>query len=150
MDTTKYQESRDLYYERKNLTFHDPNVLFNMSGWLQIYQMEDVVPLVQAVQNQFKQFWKLFKIDANVHNSLPSMAMAAMFANYDESLPLCFTFAPKHDAERADHREGVVGGLTAVFGRHIDLSGGEDSPASARTVPNGDAITAVVFHDFNG
>ena len=99
MDTTKYQESRDLYYERKNLPFHDPNVIFNMSGWLKIYQMEDVVPLVQAVQNQFKQFWKLFQIDANVHNSLPSMAMAAMFANYDESLPLCFTFAPKHDAD---------------------------------------------------
>ena len=150
MDPTKYTQSRDLYYERKSLPFNDPNVIFDMSGWLQIYQMEDVVPLVQAVQNQSEHFWNLFEIDAHVHNSLPSMAMAAMFANYDETMPLCYTFGEKFDEERADHRDGIVGGLTAVYGRHVDLSGGTDSPLNARTVPNGDDITAVDFHDANG
>ena len=150
MDPTKYAESRDLFYERKGLPFNDPNVIFDMSGWLKIYQMEDVVPLVQAVQNQFQHFWTLFEIDANTHVSLPSMAMAAMFANYDESMPLCYTFGSKFDDERADHRNGIVGGLTAVYGKHVDLSGGVDSPINARTVPNGDPITAVDFHDANG
>ena len=150
MDPVKYQQSRDLFYQRKNLPFHDPNVIFDMTGWLEIYQMEDVVPLVKAVQNQFERFWELFQIDANVHNSLPSMAMAAMFANYDETLPLCFTFGSKNDAERVIHRDGVVGGLTAVYSRHVDLSGSQDSPITARTVPNGDDVTAVAFHDFNG
>ena len=115
-----------------------------------IYQMEDVVPLVQAVQNQSEHFWNLFEVDAHIHNSLPSMAMAAMFANYDETMPLCYTFGSKFDDERADHRDGIVGGLTAVYGRHVDLSGNVDSPINARTVPNGDPITAVDFHDANG
>ena len=63
MDPTKYAESRDLYYERKGLPFNDPNVIFDMSDWLKTYQMEDVVPLVQAVQNQCEHFWKLFEIE---------------------------------------------------------------------------------------
>ena len=133
MDPTKYAESRDLYYKRKSLPFNDPHAISNMSGWLQMYQMEDVVQLVKAVQNQFRHFWTLFEIDANTH----------------VSMPLCYTFGSKFDEERADHRNGIVGGLTAVYGRHVDLSGGVDSPINARTVPNGDPVTAVDFHDAN-
>ena len=131
-------------------TTHVVTYIFDMSDWLKIYQMEDVDPLVKAVQNQFSKFWELFRIDANVHVSLPSMAMAAMFSNYDKDLPLCYSFHEKFDQERVEQREGMIGGLTLVLGRHVDLTGGTDSPYNARHVGNGDPITACVFHDFNG
>ena len=150
MDTEQYNTCRDLYYQRKSLPFHHPNCIFDMSDWLKVYQMEDVDPLVEAVKNQFAKFWELFRIDANVHVSLPSMAMAAMFSNYDSSLPLCYSFHEKFDAERVQLRENMIGGLTVVGGRHVDLTGGTDSPHNARHVANGDPITALVFHDFNG
>ena len=72
-----------------------------------------------------------------------------MLSLYDQSLPYCYSFNHKNDEVRQWFRESIIGGLSAVYHRHIDLSGSTTSPHAARHVPNGDLITHCIFVDFN-
>ena len=71
-----------------------------------------------------------------------------MWALADTNLPAVFTFYEKFSFIRELFRANVIGGLSSVFHRHLDLSGG-DSPFEARHVPNGDKLTHAIFLDFN-
>ena len=149
MDLETYNKSRDEYYRRKNLPFFHPDRVFNMSCWLKLYQMCDVVPLVTAIKNQFTKFWELFGIDSNCYNSLPGIALDAMFQNFDQDMPYCFSCHSRFPEIRELFRKYFIGGLTTCFCRHVDLSGGSDSPVNARHLPNGDPGTAVTVQDVN-
>lgn len=144
-----YEKSRDEFNRRKNLPFYHPEKIFTMGCWLRLYQMADVEPLTEAFSNQLVKLWDLFDIDGNVFNSLPSISFASMFRNYDQSLPYCFSFHPKFDEIRKLFHDNKIGGLTSCPARHVDLTGGTDSPHNARHVPNGNKITALTFHDEN-
>ena len=73
-----------------------------------------------------------------------------MFNEIDNESPLCWTFAEKFsDIRKLIRDKWMIGGLTSVFHKHLDLSGGTDSPLAARTVPNGDPLTHAIFVDFN-
>lgn len=67
----------------------------------------------------------------------------------DNSLPRVYTFNEKFSSLREKFRANMIGGLTSVFHRHLDLSGNCSSPFEARHVPNGDRLTHVIFLDFN-
>ena len=67
---------------------------------------------------------------------------------YDQSLPYGYSFNDQHSHIRQWFRENIIGGLSSVYHRHIDLMG-TDSPIAARTVPNGDLASKVKFVDFN-
>ena len=149
MDLELYNTCRDEFNRRKNLSFKDKDHINDMSGWLKLYQMYDVIPLVTAVQNNFSKFWELFGIDPNCHNSLPSMAASAMFNNYDPNMPLCFSFHEKFEDIKNLLCETRLGGITSCMARHVDLSGGTDSAHNARHVPNGAPATSVISIDAN-
>ena len=72
----------------------------------------------------------------------------AMLNLFDQSLPYGYSFNEKHTDIRQWFRESIIGGLSSVYHRHIDLMG-TDSPIAARTVPNGDPATHAQFVDFN-
>ena len=72
-----------------------------------------------------------------------------MFNSVPENSSLCFSFTEKFTEIRELFRANQIGGLTNVFHRHFDLTGGSDSPIAARTVPNGDKLTHAIFLDFN-
>ena len=72
-----------------------------------------------------------------------------MWNHADQKLPYVFTFDEKHSHIRALFRANMIGGLSSVFHRHLDLSEGTDSPHEARHVPNGDQLTHAIFLDFN-
>ena len=144
-----YNKSRDEFNRGKSLPFYHIDRIFTMADWLKCYQMCDVVPLVDAVKNQFRKFNELFGIDSNCYNSLPAIARVAMFENYDQSMPYGFSFHKKNDAERKDFRDNIIAGLTTCPHRHVDLSGDASSPHNARHVPNGDPISAASFQDLN-
>ena len=72
-----------------------------------------------------------------------------MLALYDQSQPYMYSFNPQNDNIRQWFRESIIGGLSAVYHRHVDLSGSNTSPHAARHVPNGNKTTHCIFVDFN-
>jgi len=72
-----------------------------------------------------------------------------MLALYDQTQPFVYSFNQQNDDIRQWFRESIIGGLSAVYHRHIDLSGSNTSPHAARHVPNGDRASHVLFADSN-
>ena len=72
-----------------------------------------------------------------------------MFNHVEKNIPLVWTFSDKYNFIRELFRAWMIGGLTIVFHKHFDLTGGTDSPLAARIVPNGNALTHCIFLDFN-
>ena len=149
MDVERYESCRNEYNRRKNLDAGHEDYINDMSGWLKLYQMSDVIPLVTAVQNNFAKFWELFNIDPNCHNSLPSMAVSAMFKNFDSNMPLCYSFHHNFEDIKNLLCDTRLGGITSCMARHVDLSGNIDSAHNARHVPNGEKVTSVISQDAN-
>ena len=71
-----------------------------------------------------------------------------MWNHADQELPYVFTFNEKFSHIRKKFRSNMIGGLSSVFHRHLDLSG-QNSPFEARHVPNGQPLSHAVFLDFN-
>ena len=149
VDPALYQETKQEFDRRKNLPVQHPEKINNMLGWLEIYNLLDVKPLTEAIENSFSTFFELFKIDPHTHHSLPSIAFQAMFANVNPELPFGYTFDNQRDELRRWFRQNLIGGLTSVYHRHLDLSGGTSSPHAARHTPDGSALTHAIFLDFN-
>lgn len=72
-----------------------------------------------------------------------------MWNHASTDLPAVVTFNDKFDAIRQKFRDNVIGGLSSVYHRHLDLSGGTHSPIQARQTPNGDDFTHVTCIDAN-
>ena len=144
-----YNAAKLEYDTRRLLPHHHSKFIKNMAGWLSHYNSLDVAPLVEALSNSFEKFHTLFAVDPNLELSLPTIAFKAMFQLSDPNLPQCFTFDKKRDHIRKLHRENIIGGLSSVYHRHIDLSGSTTSPQSSRIASNGDPFSHVVFLDFN-
>ena len=72
-----------------------------------------------------------------------------MWNHASTELPSVVTFNDKFDAIRKKFRDNTIGGLSSVFHRHLDLSGGTTSPFYARHTPNGSPLTHAIFLDFN-
>ena len=75
VDDDIYERAKAEYYRRKNLPFFYPDRIFNMGDWLEHYNMLDVVPLVNAIHNQFDRFYEYFNVDLTQFNSLPSISL---------------------------------------------------------------------------
>ena len=144
-----YHVAKLEYDTRRLLPEHHPRYIKNMVGWLSHYNSLDVAPLVEALTNSFQKFHSLFAVDPNLELSLPTIAFKAMFQLSDPNLPQCVTFDKKRDHIRKLHRENVIGGLSSVYHRHIDLTGSSTSPRNSRIAPNGDPFSHVIFLDFN-
>ena len=72
----------------------------------------------------------------------------AMLNLYDQTLPYGYSFNDQHNHIRQWFRQNIIGGLTSVYHRHIDLMG-TDSPTAARFAPNGDPYTHCMLVDYN-
>ena len=149
VDVKLYEEARSLYESRKKLPIGNPNRMENMKCWLRYYNQLDTEPLIHAIENSFQAFNQYFGIDPHLHHSLPSMAFDAMFSNYDCSLPHVVTLDSNNDDIRLLFRKNLIGGLTSVLHRHLDLTGGTSSPHNARHVPNGRPLTHAASWDCN-
>ena len=149
VDMKLYNEARSIFELRKKLPVGHPDRMENMKDWLRYYNLLDTSPLVQAIENSFTTFYECFNIDPHLHSSLPSMAFDGMFKNFDQTLPYVQTFDGFNDDIRILFRENLIGGLSTVFHRHLDLTGRTDSPHNARHVPDGSDLTEVAFWDYN-
>ena len=75
VDDDIYEIAKAEYYRRKSLPFFYPDRIFHMGDWLEHYNMLDVVPLVNAIHNQFDRFYEYFNVDLTQFNSLPSISL---------------------------------------------------------------------------
>ncbi len=127
-----------------------PEKMSNMQDWLVYYNLLDVVPLANAIDNSFRSFHEVFGIDPATCLSLPKFAQLCVFKVYDPNQPLCYSFAKKNDDIRRLFRDNVIGGLVNVFSRFTELrSGIPETPHFARFAPNADPFTKITFLDFN-
>ena len=149
VDMELYEKAKSLYDARKKLPVDHPDRMENMKCWLRYYNQLDTEPLVQAIESSFQAFNQYFGIDPHLHHSLPSMAFDAMFSNYDSNLPYVVTFDSLNDDIRLLFRSNLIGGLTSVLHRHLDLTGCTNSPHNARFVPNGRPLTHAGSWDCN-
>ena len=111
--------------------------------------MIDCKPLNEAICNSFDKFWECFKIDANLHLSLPSMAFKAMCNLSDKAMPCVVSFNKANDEVRQLFRNSVVGGMCNVYRRDLNLTD-EESPKNSKIAPNGHPFVAGISFDFNG
>ena len=70
----EYEESKTEFYRRKGLENDHPDKIHSMKDWLRYYNCLDVKPLVSAMSTSFEKFFHYFKIDPNMHLSLPTLA----------------------------------------------------------------------------
>ena len=149
VDHELYDIAKEEFNRRKNLPDNHKEKMNTMLDWLEYYNRLDTGPLVQAVVNSFTSFSSYFNIDPHQHYSLPSMAFRSMFENYNTNLPYAFSFDEKRDEIRRLFRANLIGGLSSVYCRHLDLSGEDFSPFNARHTPDGSPLTHAGFWDFN-
>ena len=146
IDELTYQTAKMEYERRQKLSKNHPDRIESFLDWLRYYNLMDVGPLLRAIDTCFESFHAYFKTDPMLHFSLPSLAFKAMFANYEESDPLIFSFNDSHIRDM--FRDNIVGGLTNCYHRHINLTDGL-SPHNSKFSPSNDRFTSVSFFDVN-
>ena len=74
VDFAEYESAKQEFERRKALPVNHPDHMKSMLCWLKYYNCLDTAPLVQAMENSFDKFAFYFKVDPNMHLSLPSLA----------------------------------------------------------------------------
>ena len=137
------------FHRRKLLPKGHPEKIYSMLGWLKIYNLLDVTPLAQAIENCFRSYSEYFDVDPMLSSSLPGMAQLAMFKNLDPVSPLLFSIPNKFKEINELFRNNVLGGLVNCFSRHATTDSNSNYPERARKTENGDDIKTILFLDFN-
>ena len=141
-----YNHAKEMYEKRIRLPDNHPDKWHNFSAYLKWYNCQDVGPLVIALSKSFQKFYEYFKVDPLTKLSLPSIAFTAMFNLFDQSLPYVSSFSKQGDTVRQLFRNNVIGGISNIYHRDIDLMG-DESPKNARIAPNGNPFSSCIFLD---
>ena len=80
--------------------------------------------------------------------SLPSISYMAMMNSYDKSMPYSYGPGPKFHYVLDESRTEVIGGITNVYIREINLED-EHSPPASRFSCTGERFSYFGFFDFN-
>ena len=116
-----YEVAKSEYKRRYGLPDGHPDKMTCMLDWLGYYNKLDVQPLVEAMSRSFQCFYQHFEQDANTFMSLPGIASAALYRNFDQSCSYIYSFRKKDNDIRALHRSKIIGGLVNVFHRNVNL-----------------------------
>ena len=148
LDLEVYNHCKNNYERRLALPRGHPDKWFNFEDYLKFYNLSDVKPASFALIKQFETYLENFGSYPNHYLGLPSFAKHSMFALYDESCPNIFTFPDSSDATKV-FREGIVGGLTNVYKRHVTLDENEEAATAAKYSNRGKKWKKIEFYDIN-
>ena len=148
VDLEVYSQCKDNYNKRLALPRGHPQKWENFEDYLKFYNLSDVKPASLALMNQFETYLENFGSYPNHYLGLPSFAKHSMFSLYDESCPNIFTFPDTSDATKV-FREGIVGGLTNVYKRHVTLDEDEEAATAAKYSKRGKKWRKIEFYDIN-
>ena len=142
-----YDTAASEYLRRKSLPDSHPDKMKSMLDWLRYYNLLDVQPFASAISNQFESFWNEFSEDLTCYVSIPKAAETIAYKLYDPLAPYIVSFNDKNNL-REEFRKNLIGGLTSVYHRFINLRD-DSGPVASRFAPNGDPFTHLTFFDFN-
>ena len=148
VDEEVYEKCKNEYERRRSLAPGDPEKWENFEDYLKFYNMSDVKPASQALITQFETYLQNFGSYPNHFLGLPSFAKHVMFSMYDESCPSLFTF-PSTSGATTLFREGIIGGLTNVYKRHVTLNEFEEAADAAKYSKRGNKWQKIEFYDIN-
>ena len=148
VDEVVYNQCKSEYERRLSLASGDPEKWENFEDYLKFYNMSDVKPASLALIKQFETYLENFGSYPNQFLGLPSFAKHVMFSLYDESCPSLFTFPANSDATTL-FREGIIGGITNVYKRHVTLDESEDAAHAAKYSKRGNKWKKIAFYDIN-
>ena len=143
-----YIAAKREFYRRKLLPRGHPDRICSMLGFLRFYNIQDVEPLVKAIENCFECYHQHFGVNPIVGLSLPGLAQQAMFKSFKRDSPLIFSFAEKNKEISDIFRSQVYGGLVNVFRRHVTTTNDTSLPHNARFAPDGNPFTSIMALDF--
>ena len=148
VDVDVYDSCRSEYERRLHLPSSHPDKWSTFEDYLKFYNMSDVKPASLALIKQFETYLDNFGTYPNHFLGLPSFAKYAMFSMYNEDSPNIFTFPENSDATRL-FREGIIGGLTNVYKRHVTLDESEPAAIRAKYSQRGNKWRKICFYDIN-
>ena len=148
VDEEIYNYCKTEYDRRRSLASGDPDKWENFEDYLKFYNLSDVKPASLALLAQFQTYYENFGSYPNHFLGLPSFAKNAMFLLYNKESPSIFTFPPNSDATKV-FREGMIGGLTNVYKRHVTLDENEDAAYAAKYSKRGKKWKQISFYDVN-
>ena len=137
----EYEKAKREYDYRRSLPATNSDHIRNFSDWLRHYQLIDVVPLTEAIQNSFYTYYRHFGTDPMLFRSLPGLAFETAFSLFADNMPYVCTFTPSFDYVREIFRDNQYGGLVNLYHRQIILNDNVEGPRNAKIAPNGDKFT---------
>ena len=129
IDCNLYAECKKLFEYRMNLPEGNRDKWYSFEDYLKFYNVSDVEPVSKALLKQFATYEENFGTYPMTSLGLPSYAKNVMYNMYCSESPSIFTFSEKEATNT--FRNQVIGGLTAVYKRHVTLMD-EDVPFAAK------------------
>ena len=148
VDEEIYTLCKNEYERRMCLPAGHEDKWSSFECFLKHYNLSDVKPASLALIKQFDTYLDNFGVYPNAFLGLPSFAKYAMFLMYDANCPNIFTFPESSDATKV-FREGIIGGLTNVYKRHVTLDENEDASLAAKYSKRGNKWRKIAFYDIN-
>ena len=129
VDEKVYSDCKKMFEEKMSLPDSDPEKWNSFEDYLKFYNISDVYPASLALLKQFATYLENFGSYPMSCLGLPSYAKQCMFDLYNHESPNIFTFSDKEATNL--FRQQIIGGLTAVYKRHITLTD-EAAPSPAK------------------
>ena len=115
-------------WERSRYFYEEQNHCQNMESYLKLYNLQDVLPFIMALEAHFNLFWKHFQLDLPSFLTLPSVAHRYFMDQRWPKLPLWLPRLPssqdRYPGLTRDQmfvyreiNEGLKGGFSCVFQR---------------------------------
>ena len=122
----------------------------SMLDYLKFYNSIDTELLTDAFKNYVDSFIKNFRLSPIGYVSLPGYAERVLWNMYSIDLDKPYSFSSKHGFVSKIIRENLMGGLSCVFKRHVEIDVLEEnfSPAVHRAA-NGEKFTKLIAYDAN-
>ena len=148
VDEEVYINCKNEFERRMSLPSGHEEKWTSFEDYLKYYNLSDVKPASLALIKQFDTYLDNFGVYPNQFLGLPSFAKHAMFKMYDENCASIFTFPPNSDATKV-FREGIIGGLTNVYKRHVTLDQTEEAAHAAKFSKRDNYWRKICFFDIN-
>ena len=142
VDVEVYTECKNLFNEKMSLPDSDPEKWSSFEDYLKYYNVSDVYPASLALLKQFSTYLNNFGSYPMPCLGLPTYAKQCMFDLFNPDSSSIFTFPDKENTNL--FRFGIIGGLTAVYKRHVTLCD-ENVPDPAKFSKSGILFTQVNF-----
>ena len=122
----------------------------SMLDYLKYYNSLDTISLVQAFSKYIDSFLQNFNCNPNNFVTLPGLAEKVMWSKFSSSKYSPYTFGNKFGHLNKLIRENLMGGLSCVFARHIEVGSSADKfDSNVTTAANGQKFQRIVAMDAN-